>query len=85
LQPQSQASHAHHKAKIIELEENLEEEKIVESMTKSSHEYSCLVTSHMKKNDHKYAKADSSIGKNEKVKSSHSKRGETSHGKYVFS
>jgi hypothetical protein len=27
LQPQYQASHAHHKAKITELEENLEEEK----------------------------------------------------------
>jgi hypothetical protein len=79
LQPQSQASHAHHKAKITELEGNHEEEKVAATKSKSSHESSHSVTSHMQENDQKYAKEDSSIGKNEGVERSHSKRGATSH------
>jgi hypothetical protein len=39
----------------------------------------------MQENDEKSTKTDSSIGKNEKVESSHSKRGATSHSKCGFS
>jgi hypothetical protein len=39
----------------------------------------------VKGNDHKYAKAGSSVGRNERVQSCHGKRGETSQRKYVFS
>jgi hypothetical protein len=82
-QPISQASHAHHaKAKIIELEDSPEKEKVVaESKSKSSHS----VTSHVQGNDQKYAKAGSSVGRNERDESSHGKRGATSHNKYGFS
>jgi hypothetical protein len=36
-------------------------------------------------NDQKYAKEGSSVGRNERVESSHGKRGATSHNKYGFS
>jgi hypothetical protein len=36
-------------------------------------------------NDQKYVKESSLVDKNERVESSHGKRGETSHNKYGFS
>jgi hypothetical protein len=85
-QPISQASHAHHaKAKITELEDSPDKEKVVAAESKSSHESSHSVTSHVQGNDQKYAKAGSSVDKNERVESSHGKRGATSHNKYGFS
>jgi hypothetical protein len=81
-QPISQASHSHHaKAKIIELEDSPKKEKVVVRYFKSSHS----VTSHVKGNDQEYAKVGSSVGRNEKVESSHGKRGAVSHRKYGFS
>jgi hypothetical protein len=44
-----------------------------------------LQTSHVYGHDQKFAKAGSSVGKNERDESSHGKRGETSHKKYGFS
>jgi hypothetical protein len=85
-QPISQASHAHHaKAKITELEDSPEKEKVVAVESNSSHESSHSVTSHVQGNDQKSAKAGSSVGRNERVESSHSKRGVASHRKYGFS
>jgi hypothetical protein len=85
-QPISQASHAHHaKAKIIELEDSPKKEKVVAGGSKSSHESSHSVTSHLQGDDQKCAKEGSSVGRKENVESSHGKRGAASHIKYGFS
>jgi hypothetical protein len=69
----------------VELEDSPEKDKVVATESKSSHESSHSITSHVQGNDQRYAKVGSSVGRNGRDESSHSKRGETSHNKYGFS